>query len=325
MKDIYFDENYGKLYEKVEKGEACTFKCETENGIIKTQFIKRAIPTQVDGKTYYDIVTPYGYGGPYIEKFVDKDKLLKDYEREFSKYCKDNDIIAEFVRFHPLFDNAKDFESVYDVSFNRNTLGTNLKDFEDPFMGEFSKSCRQNIRKKLNMGIQYKITLHPDNFESFKKVYYSTMDRNEATDYYYFDDEYFQKIHKYYANNTILVEAIYEGQTIAAGLYFLCNKFIHIHLSGTLKEYLPLSPAYILRYGITVWGKENGYEMIHHGGGRSSNPEDTLYLFKKQFAKNTSFNFYIGKKVWNEEIYDKLCDIKQVSKDEEYFPAYRKE
>ena len=64
--------------------------------------------------------------------------------------------------------------------------------------------------------------------------------------------------------------------------------------------------------------------MIHHGGGRSSSEEDNLYKFKKQFAKNTKFDFYLGKKIWNKEIYNKLCNEVKVSKDEEYFPAYRK-
>ena len=95
--------------------------------------------------------------------------------------------------------------------------------------------------------------------------------------------------------------------------------------SKGIKEYLHLSPAYILRYAITKWGKENGYELIHHGGGRSSNEDDSLYLFKKQFAKNTRFDFYLGKKTWNIEIYNELCNKKGVSKESDYFPAYRKE
>ena len=32
----------------------------------------------------------------------------------------------------------------------------------------------------------------------------------------------------------------------------------------------------------------------------------------------------IIKKIWNEEIYNKLCDIKNVDKNESFFPAYRK-
>lgn len=172
--------------------------------------------------------------------------------------------------------------------------------------------------------MNYKITLNPTNLDEFKKYYYSTMERNEAAEYYYFDDEYFNNIIKYYNNNTILVETIYENKTIAAGLYYLYEKMIHIHLSGTLKEYLHLSPAYILRYGVTVWGKENGYELIHYGGGITSSEEDTLYTLKKQLVKNTKFDFYIGKQIWNYEIYKELCKIKNISVDEEYFPAYRK-
>lgn len=324
MKDIYFDENYGKLYEDVEHGKAIVYKCKTENGEIVNQFIKREIPVIIDGEKYYDIVTPYGYGGPYIVECKDRNKLIKDYEDSFTKYCLENNIVAEFVRFHPLFDNYKDLEEVYHPFYNRHTLGTNLKDYDDPVQSEFSKSCRQNIRKKLEMGMNYRVTINPTNFEQFKKCYYSTMERNEATDYYYFDDDYFKKIHNFYGPNTILVETILNNETIAAGLYYICNKTIHIHLSGTLKEYLHLSPAYILRYGVTKWGKENGYEMIHHGGGRSSSEEDSLYLFKKQFAKNTKFDFYLGKKIWNQQIYDELCNRVNVSKDEEFFPAYRK-
>ncbi len=325
MKDIYFDKNYGKLYEKCEKGEAINFELKSNNGLIINQFIKREIPIKINNQSYYDIITPYGYGGPYIVESNNKEELIKDYEKAFSEYCKNNNIVAEFIRFHPLFNNAKDFNTIYDISMNRYTLGTNLKDFEDPIKSEFSKSCRQNIRKKIESGISYKITLKPTDLTEFKKVYYSTMDRNEASDYYYFDDEYFEKMKKYYHDNLILVEAIYNDKTIAAGLYYLCNKIIHIHLSGTLKEYLNMSPAYILRYAITIWGKENGYELIHHGGGRSSSEEDNLYKFKKQFAKNTKFEFYIGKKVWNKAIYNKLCQSQNIDQSIEFFPAYRKE
>ena len=148
------------------------------------------------------------------------------------------------------------------------------------------------------------------------------MERNKATDYYYFDDDYFENCLKYFKSNIILVEAIYDDKVIAAGLYFVYNKIIHIHLSGTLSEYLHLSPAYILRYAVTLWGKEKGYELIHHGGGRSNSPEDGLYRFKKQFGKNTEFDFYIGKRygIWR---YIKNCVKTLVLMTALNFPAYR--
>lgn len=327
MKDIYFDKNYGKLYEHIEKGKAHIFEYEDENGKVSNQFIIREIPIRIDENIYYDIITPYGYGGPIIEKRIKgkEEKLLKNYEHKFKQYCEKNNIVSEFVRFHPILNNAKDFTKIYKTQYIRKTLGTNLKDFENPEKEEFSKGCRKNIRRALNKGITYRVIKSPDNLQNFKKIYYSTMDRNNATDYYYFGDEYFSDILKYFKDNILLVQAIYQEKVIACGLYFIYDKTIHIHLSGTLSEYLYLSPAYILRYAVTLWGKKNGYEIIHHGGGRSNSEEDSLYSFKKQFAKNTKFDFYIGKNVWNQDIYKKLCDYKNVDINEEFFPAYRKE
>lgn len=324
--DIYFEPNYGKLYEEIEDGEAVFFHHKSKLGEIYHSFIKRKITEKVNGIQYYDITTPYGYGGPVIKKVsngASKSELVEDFYKEFSLYCEQNNIVSEFVRFHPLFENQLDFDSLYDVQFMRKTVGTNLKDYENPFQEEFSKSCRKNVRKAIKNGITYKVTDKPTDVEKFLEIYFSTMDRNNANDYYYFDDKYFENAIDYFSGNVVIVEAIYQKDTIAMGFYFKYEKYIHIHLSGTLTEFIKLSPAYILRFGIVEWGKENGYEYIHHGGGRSNDPTDSLYKFKKQFGKNTDFYFYIGKKIWNNDVYEKLCDKLNVNSDTEFFPAYR--
>ena len=158
----------------------------------------------------------------------------------------------------------------------------------------------------------------------FKEIYYSTMDRNEAADYYYFDDDYFNRCLEHLREHIISVKAYYKNRIIAEGFYFKYNGIIHIHLSGTLSEYLYLSPAYILRYAITLWGKENGYRLIHHGGGTTNSEGDSLYRFKKQFGKNTEFEYHVGRKIWNETVFNKLCKIKDVNNNDEFFPPYRK-
>ncbi|NLJ25968.1 MAG: hypothetical protein GX354_11225 [Firmicutes bacterium] len=98
---------------------------------------------------------------------------------------------------------------------------------------------------------------------------------------------------------------------------------IHAHLSGTLADYLHLSPAYVLRYAITVWGKERGYTLIHHGGGIAKGENNSLYRFKKRFGKNTGFTFHVGKRIWNKDIYKRLCLEIGVREDRGFFPAYR--
>ena len=323
--DIYFQKEYGIINELIENGKSEVFKFQSSNGIVQNMFIKREIPT-TGGDIYYDIVSPYGYGGPIVFECKEgsRTELISEYTLAFQEYCKKNKIVSEFVRFHPIVENYKDFESLYYITHDRMTVGTNLKDYDDPVEAEFTKSCRKRIRRALRDGISYRVIERPNTIHSFKEIYYSTMDRNEARGYYYFDEEYFQKCLEYFRDNIILVEALFEDKVIAAGFYFVWDKVIHIHLSGTLSEYLYLSPAYILRYAVTLWGKEHGCELIHHGGGRSNSVEDGLYLFKKQFGEKTAFDFCVGKKIWNKEVYDELCKEKNKTVDiEGYFPKYR--
>ncbi len=324
--DIYFTKKYGKLCEEIEHGNCENFEFQSENGSVQHMFIKRPIEDLVENVQYYDIITPYGYGGPmmYANSEEVKEALGKEFEEAFSKYCIENHIVSEFVRFHPVKENAKDFMQMYQAQCIRKTLGTNLADYEDPVQSEFSKGCRKSIRQAMRKGITYRVTKCPDNIDGFMEIYYSTMKRDNASDFYYFDKRYFDKILELLKDNVLFVEAVYEEKVIAAGLYFISDGMIHIHLSGTLSEYLYLSPAYILRYATALWGKENGYQLIHHGGGTSNSPDNSLYKFKKQFAKNTEFDFYIGKKIWNQPIYNALCEITGNQQEGDFFPAYRK-
>lgn len=223
LPDIYFDKNYGKLYENMEHGVAEVFHFQNEHGEILHQFIKRKIPVSVDSRVLYDLVTPYGYGGPLIVNCDEnREALVQEFYKDFSEYCRQNDIVSEFVRFHPVIKNALDFSNIYEAVFDRHTVGTDLKNYT--IEEEFSKSARKSIRQALKKGVTYSVKVNPESLEEFKKIYRSTMDRNEASAYYYFDDEYFKHCLMTYRKNILLVEAYWEGKTIAAGLYFFMEK-----------------------------------------------------------------------------------------------------
>lgn len=325
MRDLYFDEKYGRLYEEIENGKCEVFQFYHPLGSIKHMFIKREIPLKISSQTFFDIVTPYGYGGPLIENCQEssRQELAAAFHEAFHEYCREQNIVSEFIRFQPVIDNAPDFIGCYEVIYIRNTVGTNLKEYEDPVQKEFSKSTRKNIRKAIEAGVEFRVTESPKDVKEFQDIYYATMRRNKADTYYYFDDDYFRKLIKYFGENMLLVEAFYEGQVIGAGLNFVYDRIIHTHLSGTLEEFHHLSPAYILQYALAVWGKENGIDLIHDGGGRTNSLDDNLYLFKKQFGKNTGFKFHIGRKIWNQEIYDELCKAAEEEPEADFFPAYR--
>ncbi|MDD5822974.1 MAG: GNAT family N-acetyltransferase [Firmicutes bacterium] len=319
--DFYFDESYPKLYEKIENAKAVSVSVDNEHGSAISYMMLREIPIDTDEK-YYDLITPYGYGGPIITSLTgDKAALVDSFRLEMEKFCKDNNVVSEFVRFHPILNNAADFESIYNPTWDRKTVGTNVRDYE--ISEEFSKSTKKYIKKALKAGVTYEVIENPSEIDEFKTVYYSTMDRDSASDYYYFGDEYFQQILDTLGKYVIYVKVLFEDKLIAAGLYFACGDIVQCHLSGTLSEYLSMSPAYVTKYATAEWAKEHGMHFVHYGGGTSRAEDNSLYLFKKKFGQNTDFDFYLGRKIWNKEVYDRLCEIKGVDKDSDFFPAYR--
>lgn len=321
--DIYFEPDYAELYE-TEENRAVEYRFECEYGFITNLFLKRQIDIKLpDEVQYYDLVTPYGYGGPVIHWTNDKEKLIQAYMDDFGRYTEKEHIIAEFVRFHPILGNGVDFKEVYKSIFDRKTVGTNLT-YDDVVAKEFSKHKRKDIRKALkNPEIRYEVTENPSTLQDFLKIYYSTMDRDKADDYYYFKPDYFQTMLEKFREHITAGRVFLGDQLIAMGVYFRYGKYLHAHLSGTLSEYLDYSPANILKYALAVYGHENGYEVIHYGGGTSRSPENGVYKFKKEFGKNTEFDFYIAKKVWNEEIYKQICSTVGADVNSDFFPAYR--
>lgn len=321
--DIYFEPDYARLYEN-EDSTAVEYRFECEYGVITNLFLKRKIDISLDnGIQYFDIITPYGYGGPVIHNTSDKNKLISAYMEDFGKYTSQEHIISEFVRFHPIIGNGVDFQNAYNSIFDRKTVGTNLT-YEDVIGTEFSKHKRKDIRRILsNPDIRYEVNENPVSLDDFIKIYYSTMDRDSADDYYYFDQSYFRTMLEKFPGHIITGKVFLADKLIAMGVYFRYGKYLHAHLSGTLSEYLEYSPAYILKYALALYGHEKGYAVIHYGGGSSRSEENGLYKFKREFGKNTTFDFYIAKKVWNDDVYRKICETVGADMKSEFFPAYR--
>lgn len=325
VNDIYFERSYGRLYEQIEHGTCEVFEFKHPLGKVSHLFIKRLIPVGINEKPYYDITTPYGYGGPRLTECqeIHKCQVVQAFHDSFEAYCEKENIVCEFVRFHPLFTNAQDFSSCYDLTFRRYTTGTNLKDYENPVQAEFSRSKQKSIHKALKAGVEYRVTENPADLETFKRIYYSTMKRKSAESIYYFKDDYFEELLNSFGKNLLLAEVLYEGKVIAMGLNLVYGKTIHIHLSGTFEEFHRLSASFVMRYALVEWGKEHEMDLIHEGGGVTGKADDPLYLFKKQFGKNTEFKFYVSYKIWNQEIYNLLCKTVAAENGGDVFPAYR--
>lgn len=323
--DIYFTPQYGKIYENNNEGKLIFYDFESQYGKVYYMFLVRKV-NFVEYDNFYDIITPYGYGGPLFLDYDDKhlSKLIFEFDEEFKGYCMDNNIVSEFVRFHPLIKNYRFMDELMDIFYIRDTIYLDLSSPEIIWNNMESRS-RTKIRKNIKNNILIENNNSRNSLDEFLELYKQTMDRNNATDYYYFKREFFQDTMKFLKNNVQIFNAKYNGKTIASNIVLHYGDYVHGHLAASDYNYRHFNPHNILLYKIALWGFENGYKFFHLGGGYSGN-NDSLFSFKKGFNKNGRLKFYIGKKIHNKKIYKELVELRKKEKkdiDENFFPIYR--
>lgn len=181
------------------------------------------------------------------------------------------------------------------------------------------------IRKAKKSGVEIYCGRSPDLFCKFKKLYNVTMDKDNAKEYYYFGDDFYNSVLNDLKYNSLIFYAVYEERIISISIILFANRYLHYHLSASDREYQHLAPTNLLLYEAACWGCVNRYKTFHLGGGLGSK-EDNLYKFKKAFNRNFDNIFAVGKKVFDEEKYNELCEYRKIDKNVNnigFFPLYR--
>ena len=327
MYDIYFLPAYGKLNEQIEGGKAQTFDFKCEHGQVRSVFILRTVPFLLDGEQYFDAITPYGYGGPVVLEVTDREKLIGAYTAAYRTYCRQNRIVDEFVRFHPLAENALDFSELYETTYNRHTIAVDLSD-EDYCKTQFTPDCRNMIRKAAKKGVEIEVDEKCSRMAEFIPLYFATMKKNQASDYYYFEADYYTQLQHIEGCKLILINALLEGKLIGSAMFMLSGDNMHYHLSSTDPEYYSYAANNAILAQAAEYGRSHGKKWLHLGGGVSANEKEPLFRFKHNFGrmeKNLK-DFYMGKAVFLPDEYMKICAMaKEQGMDSAgFFPAYRK-
>lgn len=300
-RDIYYTKEY-HLLQKRKNCDAKMFVYENEKGDMAIYpFLKHPIEQDIFEGEFYDIETVYGYGGPLVTSY--EMDFLEEFENSFLKYCEEENIIAEFIRFHPLMKNETIFKKNIQTLHNRYTVWLDLSNqLEDIWMCQISTQNRNIIRKCEKNGLKVGIG---EDYSSFVEIYKQTMQKVRANAFYYFDDEYYQKME---SNENMILLYVKKGEDIIASAVFMCyGEFFHYHLAGSKKEYLKLSPNNILLWEAIKYAKARGCKKFHFGGGLTDSTEDSLFRFKSRFSKEKA-DFYIGKRIHNQLVYDALIN-----------------
>ncbi|MDD5456777.1 MAG: GNAT family N-acetyltransferase [Candidatus Margulisbacteria bacterium] len=318
--DVYYQSEYTRLYESADN-QRFEFLYERGQDFFLNIAIKRPIRNIGSvslTENYYDLETPYGYGG-FLTNTADVD-FINSALSAYREKCLAESIIAEFIRFHPFNDFAVKFGSLLDLCApDRHVVIVDLTLEKDIRWSGYSSTARNLLRRAQ----EQLFVLQSTDIDKFRQIYNQTMDRNKASDFYYFDENYYRSLVS--NKNVILLEVKQEATTVAMGFFMFGQEIAHYHLSANTEDGLHLNANYLMLDTAFDLGKEKGCSVFLLGGGRTNDPADPLLRFKQKFSGLTR-DFYLGGKVYNQQKYNEYVNMwkEQNPGDErKYFLKYR--
>jgi len=333
--DAYYTAEYASVFSDVEGGLGYAYLVEDPWGNqILYPFVRRDL-TKLDhigreGQGLFDIVTPYGYGGPaYVGAASRRDEMMSGFRRSFSHYCSREGIVSEFVRYHPLIRNYLYESGDVDIAVIRTTIVMTPATDEQIIMSRLPSKTRNMVRRATNAGVTVRFTLSPDDEElkTFIRLYSDTMNRRHAEDYYLFPAAMIEQMFERMSGSIALFTAhATDGSPVSSAIILHGGPFIHYHLSGSDPAQMPPGTNNLLLVKAAAWGASMGATEFHLGGGYSEG--DSLFKFKASMSSERG-EFAIGRVIHDPVNYRRFAKVAAdrlgptSASAEGFFPAYR--
>ncbi|MDQ2984978.1 MAG: GNAT family N-acetyltransferase [Actinomycetota bacterium] len=267
---------------------------------------------------YRDVTTPYGYGGPLA---VGRDTPVDRFYEEYEAWCREHRVVTTFVRFHPVFANHRYAPESMHKELLGETIEWDLERHDDLLEGLHPKH-RNKVRKARNAGLDVTVEEGPADLSEFVELYQGSMERVDASSFYFFPREYWQRLTEDFREHVVKVDARFGDELAASGLFLAAKPWLHYHLSGTTDRGRRAAAANLVVYEAGAWALRTGFKSFHLGGGLRSG-KDSLYDFKVRFAPDGLREAWEGKLVHDAGAYRALTGTDSIEL-EGFFPAYRR-
>lgn len=285
------------------EGVTHTLRITTDEGQLFAPLVVRDIPETEER----DAISPYGYPGIAVADGPPSASLAAQ----------------------PLDPTAIDFSATGLISvFIRHTLGPvplsstsdrNVVQIADPSLPLKSRgSDRNQVNKNRRAGYEVRLVpgpeASPEDRAGFRAAYEQTMHRTNASQHYFFSQDYFDRLLS--SDRTWLALADAPGGGIAAAsIAAQSDGFIHYYLSGSSDEHLRDSPMKNVVTALIEFASERELPL-NLGGGITRG--DRLEEFKRGFA-NREEAWQTSEIVCDADVYSRLS----TGGEDDFFPAYR--
>lgn len=305
LQDVNYSFDYQHLYEANGDGRICLFVYAVQQDVFYYPFLLRPVNNRAAGEGYRDIESVYGYTGPLC---TTGDRVFRTAAVEaFYRFCLEQKVVCEFIRFHPLLNTAGDAKSDKGLSIVplRDYVYVDLEPAPELLWNSYSSQNRNKIRKAEKNGVVVVCDTDLSHFDEFVRIYLDNMRQLKAARMYFFCDAFFRQLKTLVSTGGALLVAK-KNETILGASVFLGGETIgHYFLSSATEEGKRLAVSNLMLHRGILWSRRQGMKKLHLGGGVTAADNDPLLVFKKNFSQLTE-KFCIGKRILDPSAYELL-------------------
>jgi Acetyltransferase (GNAT) domain len=308
QREIYAHPNYVKLHTDDKTSHAFCACWQSTDTYVLYPFILRDITIEPfwseEIGSAVDIITPYGYGGPFVWGNGDPQMIAEQFWRHFEDWAIQQNLVSEFIRFTLFRDTLLNYPGKQE-EVQQNVVRTLDLDKNLLWM-DFKHKVRKNVSRAQHFGVTVELDSTGKRLDDFLHLYEGTMTRRRASDGYYFPRSYFEKIHQTLPGQFIYFHALYNKQVISTELVLVSAENVYSFLGGTDSDSFDLRPNDLLKYEIIHWAQSQGKRRFILGGGYGS--EDGIYQYKLSFAPQGKVPFRVGCRTFRPDLSDQLIN-----------------
>jgi hypothetical protein len=306
-RDVFYSPGFAALCQEtldVAHRVCCAAYSDDNGGVLLYPFVLRrtdalvALPTAAG---LVDSISLYGRGGVVGKADA---KGLAAFHRELAAYMAGQQVFCSFDRLHPVIGNERLSPPASTLRNMGDFVVVDLRPSMEDIEVSFKSSVRKTIRKAVRNDVRCFVESNCDHLVEFLDIYYQTMERNAASEFYYFPKEFFDRLPELLSGMFSFIYAVSGDKIVSCELVLHCADYSHSFLGGTLREALPLAANSMLKFEICKVMKAGGCKYFLLGGGRT--PDDGIFNFKKAYAPEGIYKSLIVGTVWNTQVYDTL-------------------
>lgn len=318
--DLYHLPAYARLDADTWTGRPRAFVYREAEKVLLLPLVVQDIP----GEEHQDAVSPYGYSGPVSNVAPEQGDFWARAVAALTSTLRDEEIIAAFVRLHPLLPVPHDALATTGTLVRHGD--TVVVDLDLPPETVWSRT-RESHRRAITQARQSGMQVHVDDWghlEDFIQTYQQTMVRLGAAECYLFDADYFARLQRDLGDHVHLAVAEVSGRFVGGLLFFHYRGLAHAHLSCTIEDRVARGSSKLLDDEVRRWLQQRQARTYHLGGGVGGK-NDSLYTYKRGFSPH-SRPFHTWRVVTDRAAYAAVSGrsgVTSLEAGDGYFPAYR--